>query len=59
MAADGKIVWMSEAVKAYEAQMRPRAKQAVVTSRDAAWDGHSYAKVADEGSSALLGEKEV
>lgn len=49
----------SDAIRAYEKQMRPRAKEAVETSRQAGHDGHCYAKVDKEGSFALLGEKPV
>jgi 2-polyprenyl-6-methoxyphenol hydroxylase-like FAD-dependent oxidoreductase len=57
-AADGNMS-MGDAVRAYETQMRPRAKEAVETSRQAGHDGHNYAKVDQEGSFALLGEKPV
>lgn len=57
-AADGHMS-MNDAVRAYEKQMRPRAKVAVETSRQAGRDGHCYAKVDQEGSFALLGEKPV
>ncbi|PLB41691.1 uncharacterized protein BDW47DRAFT_99575 [Aspergillus candidus] len=50
---------MDDAVREYEKQMRPRAREAVKTSRQAGYDGHCYAKVDKEGSFALLGEKPV
>lgn len=57
-AADGHMS-MANAVRKYEKQMRPRAREAVETSRQAGLDGHCYAKVDKEGSFALLGEKPV
>lgn len=57
-AADGQMP-MADAIREYERQMRPRAKEAVQTSRQAGHDGHCYAKVDKEGSFALLGEKPV
>ena len=58
LASDDKIS-MNNAIREYEKQMRPRAREAVETSRQAAHDGHCYAKVDKEGSFALLGEKPV
>lgn len=57
-AADGHMS-MNDAVRQYEKQMQPRAREAVETSRQAGYDGHCYAKVDTEGSFALLGEKPV
>lgn len=57
-AADGRVS-IKDAVREYERQMRPRAKEAVETSRQAGHDGHCYVKVDKEGSFALLGEKPV
>lgn len=57
-ASDGHVSF-SDAIRAYEKQMRPRAKEAVETSRQAGHDAHCYAKVDKEGSFALLGEKPV
>ncbi|PGH12954.1 hypothetical protein AJ79_03927 [Helicocarpus griseus UAMH5409] len=57
-AADGHMS-MNNAIRQYEKQMRPRAREAVETSRQAGHDGHCYAKVDKEGSFALLGEKPV
>ncbi len=57
-AADGHMS-MNDAVREYEKQMRPRAREAVQTSRQAGHDGHCYSKVDKEGSFALLGEKPV
>ncbi|KAL4758708.1 uncharacterized protein BDW70DRAFT_162374 [Aspergillus foveolatus] len=57
-AADGQVP-MADAIREYERQMRPRAKEAVETSREAGHDGHCYAKIDKEGSLALLGEKPV
>lgn len=56
--ADGQMS-MNDAVREYEKLMRPRAREAVETSRQAGHDGHCYAKVDTEGSFALLGEKPV
>jgi 2-polyprenyl-6-methoxyphenol hydroxylase-like FAD-dependent oxidoreductase len=56
-AADGQMP-MALVIREYERQMRPRAKEAVETSRQAG-HGHCYAKVDKEGSFALLGEKPV
>lgn len=50
---------MADPVREYEKQMRPRAREAVETSRQAGLDGHYYAKVDEEGSFALLSEKPV
>lgn len=58
VAADGHMS-VQDAVKEYERQMRPRAKEAVETSRQAGLDGHCYTKVDQQGSFALLGEKSV
>lgn len=55
---DGHVSF-SDAIRAYETQMCPRAKEAVETSRQAGHDCHCYAKVDKEGSFALLGEKPV
>ncbi|KAL4813418.1 hypothetical protein BDW67DRAFT_187677 [Aspergillus spinulosporus] len=57
-AADGQMS-MADAIREYERQMRPRAKETVEASRRAGHDGHCYAKVDKEGSFALLGEKPV
>ncbi|CAI7575913.1 unnamed protein product [Penicillium discolor] len=57
-ASDGHVSF-SDAIRAYETQMCPRAKEAVETSRQAGHDGHCYSKVDKEGSFALLGEKPV
>lgn len=57
-AADGHMS-VQDAVREYERQMRPRAREAVETSRQAGLDGHCYEKVDKEGSFALLGEKPV
>ena len=57
-ATDGHMSF-SDAIRDYEKQMGPRAKEAVETSRQAGHDGHCYAKVDKEGSFALLGEKPV
>lgn len=56
VAADGHVP-VQDAVKEYERQMCPRAREAVESSRQAGLDGHCYAKVDKEGSFALLGEK--
>ncbi|OJJ07696.1 hypothetical protein ASPVEDRAFT_373088 [Aspergillus versicolor CBS 583.65] len=57
-AVDGHMS-MNAAVREYEKQMHPRAREAVQTSRQAGHDGHCYSKVDKEGSFALLGEKPV
>lgn len=57
-AADGYMS-MNDAIREYERQMHPRAKEAVMTSRKAGEDGHCYDKADKEGSFALLGEKPV
>lgn len=58
MAVDGQVT-MQDAVKLYEKQMRPQAVEAVEMSRQVCIDAHCYAKVDQEGSFALLGEKPV
>ncbi|KAJ5506146.1 hypothetical protein N7453_005103 [Penicillium expansum] len=57
-AADGHMS-MNDAIKEYEKQMHPRAREVVETSRQAGHNGYCCAKVDKEGSFALLGEKLV